>query len=75
MSNGAVVQVFPLTLSFPHSHLGEYGDPYRRATVPKTGVGSLLLRNPYRRVTGMIRGTVKWFNDAKGYGVHHPDGR
>jgi len=27
-----------------------------------------LLRNPYRRVTGMIRGTVKWFNDAKGYG-------
>ena len=27
-----------------------------------------MLRNPYRRVTGMIRGTVKWFNDAKGYG-------
>lgn len=39
------------------------GAAYRAATLP---TGSLTTRA--RRFTRMARGTVKWFNDAKGYG-------
>ena len=47
--------------------------------VPILAVAVLSERPPGREplakgITGMATGTVKWFNDAKGYGFITPDG-